>query len=191
MYTKQEYQILIDRIIELHLRRFSQMQISKDLKVSIRDVNKIINDYKEKMYGCGEKSPTAKSFEMYSEDKSPVHVVIALDILPSEAENLYSDYLRLEGRETVNIFFNESKNKISDFENICIIIKKYFNDDEMKIRFIEINDLERIKTKLIRENRELELGKQKKSEYMKWIQQEIESMEKLLEESRKRITNQW
>jgi hypothetical protein len=49
MYTKQEYQILIDRIIELHLRRFSQMQISKDLKVSIRDVNKIINDYKEKM----------------------------------------------------------------------------------------------------------------------------------------------
>ena len=61
----------------------------------------------------------------------------------------------------------------------------------MKIRFIEINDLERIKTKLIRENRELELGKQKKSEYMKWISQEIESMEKLLEESRKRITIQW
>ena len=44
------------------------MQISKEMKVSIRVVNEITNDYKEKMYGCGEKSPTAQSFEMYSED---------------------------------------------------------------------------------------------------------------------------
>ena len=111
------------------------MQIAKELKVSIRDVNKIINDYKEKMYGCCEKSAVAKSFEMFSESKSAVDVVAALDILPSEVEKLHSDYLRLEGREIVNMYFNEIKNKMTEFENICIIIKKYCTDDRMKIRF--------------------------------------------------------
>lgn len=191
MYTKQEHQILIDRVIELHLRRFSQMQIAKELKVSIRDVNKIINDYKEKMYGCCEKSAVAKSFEMFSESKTPVDVVSALDILPSEVEKLHSDYLRLEGREIVNMYFNEIKNKMDKFENICIIIKKYCTDDAMKIRFIKLIELDHIIETMKQKKKETDLDSQESLEYNRRIKQETQSMEKQMEIARKRITNQW
>ena len=84
----------------------------------------------------------------------PVDVVAALDILPSEVEKLHSDYLRLEGREIVNRYFNEIKNKRTEFENICIIIKKYYTDDRMKIRFVKLIELDHI----------IETMKQKKEE---------------------------
>jgi hypothetical protein len=49
------------------------------MNISIMDVNKNINDYKEKMYGFPEKSFTARAFEMYSEGYFPADVVKELD----------------------------------------------------------------------------------------------------------------
>lgn len=49
----------------------------------------MVTDLNEKMSGFGEKSPTVKTFEMFSEVKSPVNVVTALDISPLEAEKLH------------------------------------------------------------------------------------------------------
>lgn len=136
MLNLQEYKSRIDKVIELHLRGLNQKQISKDLSISIRDVNKIVIDYKEKMYGFSEKSPTVKAFEMFSDDKSPVDVVKALDIPPLVAEKLYSEYLRLEERHIVNLFFDEMRQKWPEFSNICQAVKKYYTNERIKIRFI-------------------------------------------------------
>ncbi|WP_148686110.1 hypothetical protein [Candidatus Nitrosocosmicus hydrocola] len=64
----------------------------------------MVTDLNEKMSGFGEKSPTVKTFEMFSEVKSPVKVITALDISPLEAEKLHLEYLRLEDRQMYTYF---------------------------------------------------------------------------------------
>jgi len=143
------------------------------------------------MYGFSEKSPTAKAFEMFAKGKSPVDVVKALDIPPLDANKLHSEYLRLEDRHTVNLFFNETKEKLPEFTSICHVVKKYCTDDTMKIRFLRIIDLDRIIETMKRKKEQTDLDSRKSLEYNNRIFQETQSMEKQIEIARKRITNQW
>lgn len=186
-----EHQTRIDKVIELHLRKFTQVQISKDMNISTRDVNKIINDYKEKMYGFSGKSFTARAFEMYSEGYSPVDVVKELDIPPEDAEKFYSDYLRLEDRQIVNLFYDEMKDKMPEFSDTCKIIRKYNDDNNMNIRFIKIRDLDHIISKMERKKEQTEMENRDAEKYKLRLGQEIRSMETQMELARKRITNQW
>ena len=73
--------------------------------MSSRDVSKIINNHQEKINPSQEKSYTSKAFKMYLEGKSPINIVIELDISPSEAEKTYLDYLRLSNRYEVTLLY--------------------------------------------------------------------------------------
>ncbi len=64
------------------------------------------------------------------------------------------------------------KNKLPDFANMCKIVKIYCIDNTIKIQLIGINDLERIDTKLVRSNEELESVNLNALEYKRRIAQE-------------------
>jgi hypothetical protein len=84
--------------IELYLLKKSYREIAKELKISVRDISIIINEFENNNNPIPKKSKTAKAFEMFKDGKSPVEVVIALDLQPYEVETFYG-YIALKIRK--------------------------------------------------------------------------------------------
>ena len=70
---------------------------------------------------------------MFKNKKSPIDVVIALDISPSQAESIYMDFLRLDQRNIITQTFDKVKDHVDDFLQYCNIMNKG-GDDPMKLR---------------------------------------------------------
>ena len=133
MYIEQKKIEKEGKVIELYLKGYTRRQIAKELKMSTRDVCRIINNYREKINPTREVSNTSKAFTMYSEGKGPTEAVIELDISPSDAENMYSDYLRLSDRQQVNAFYDELEERLPDLLSLHKIVKKYDRVENRKI----------------------------------------------------------
>jgi len=78
---------------------------------------------------------------MLKENKPLVDVVIELDILPSEAEQIHADFVRLEGRGFVNNNFAKVEKDIPGFVKYQTIMKKYDHPEKEKIKLIVYNNL--------------------------------------------------
>src|SRR6187401_643097 len=81
------------RVIELYLEGVPYNQIAKIVRISIRDISSIINEYLGIQKTNPEKSNRSKAFFMFKENKPLVDVVTELDILPSEAEQIHADFV--------------------------------------------------------------------------------------------------
>ena len=78
---------------------------------------------------------------MLKENKPLVEVVIDLDILPSEAEQIHADLVRLEGRGFINNNFAQVEKDIPGFVKYQNIMKKYDDPEKEKIKLIVDNNL--------------------------------------------------
>jgi hypothetical protein len=191
MYIEQKKIEKEGKVIELYLKGYTRRQIAKELKMSTRDVCRIINNYREKINPTREVSNTSKAFTMYSEGKGPTEAVIELDISPSDAENMYSDYLRLSDRQQVNAFYDELEERLPDLLSLHKIVKKYDRVENRKIIKKRTTDLEYIISKQLQKLHDIEIEIEQSLEYKFGIKQEIQILEEQLDNSRKRFTNQW
>ena len=98
------------KVIEIYQEGLSYREIAKLVRISVRDISIIINDFTgEGRKSMSEKSVRSKAFQMFKDKKSLVDVLIELDLPASEVENMYSDYLKLDHREIITLFHNEIK----------------------------------------------------------------------------------
>ena len=128
------------RVIELYLEGVPYNQIAKIVRISIRDISSIINEYLGIQKTNPEKSNRSKAFLMLKGNKPLVDVVIELDILPSEAEQIHADVVRLEGRGFVNNNFAQVEKDIPGFVKYHNVMKKYDHPEKHNIKLIVDNN---------------------------------------------------
>jgi transposase len=92
---KEEY------VIRLCKENKSFREIAKIMHMSFRDIAAIINKWKEQEKGqldddIKSKSKTTQAIKLFSQDKNPVDVVIALDLPSEEVQAIYREYWELK-----------------------------------------------------------------------------------------------
>ena len=117
--------------------------------------------------------------------------MIELDISPSDAEKMYSDYLRLSNRNYLNIFYDGLKDICTQFLSFYKTLKKYDGDENTKNNIKRTIDLNYIISKQQQKEHETDLEIEQGLEHKFRLEQEIQMIEEHLEKVRKRITNQW
>ncbi|MDQ3083192.1 MAG: hypothetical protein M3Q77_00070 [Thermoproteota archaeon] len=119
----------------------SYRKIANLVRISVRDISIIINDFTgEGRKLMSEKSVRSKAFQMIKDKKSLVDVLIELDLPASEVENMYADYLKLDHREIITLYYNEIKDCFPDFLKYYKIVKAINDHQRNKIRSIIDND---------------------------------------------------
>ncbi|MGB6528868.1 MAG: hypothetical protein WBF33_12240, partial [Candidatus Nitrosopolaris sp.] len=126
---KEEY------VIRLYKENRSIREIAKLMHMSFRDIGAIINRLKsqkerEKGYITDEeeidtepKSKISQAFKLLSEGKSPVDVVIALDLPPDELREMYRQFLELKNMHTLVEVYNEMENYLPSLLELFRIIE--------------------------------------------------------------------
>lgn len=166
------------KVIELYQEGLSYREIAKLVRISVRDISIIINDFTgEGRKSMSEKSVRSKAFQMFKDKKSLVDVLIELDLPASEVENIenmYSDYLKLDHREIITLFHNEIKDCFPDFLKYYKIVKTTNDPQRNKIRSIIDNDY--IISKQERRQHELDLENERSLEFKIKLDIEIQKM---------------
>ena len=95
-------------VIELHTQDKTVREIIQLVHMSPRDVVAIIDEYKKEVerengqveendyYDIKSKLKTTQAFRLFSEGKTPIDVVIDLDLPPDEVREMYRQYLGLK-----------------------------------------------------------------------------------------------
>ncbi len=99
-FMLSERDIKKKKIIEMYRNGSSIRDIAKQVHMSFSDIGQIIREStgQKKKEPTPEKSNTTKAFNMFSKGKTVIDVIINLDLKPEEAQNIYSNYLRLRGK---------------------------------------------------------------------------------------------
>lgn len=86
----------IEKVTELYLKDWTQREIAKTLKMSLRDISTTIKEYESKRDKVkAEKSNAVKAFQLFLDGRSLVEVAIELDLPASGVEKIYDDFVRL------------------------------------------------------------------------------------------------
>jgi hypothetical protein len=107
----------------------SVREIAKEARISFRDIGAILNkaseDNKETEQGeqhqeGAEKSQTqlsisTQAYKLFSEDKTPIEVAVALNVRESEITRFYKEYLKLDQMHDLNVVYAELKGNIIPF----------------------------------------------------------------------------
>jgi hypothetical protein len=70
------------------------------------------------------KSKQSQAFKLFAEGKTPVQVVIALDISPDEVHAIYREYWELKGRYKLNVVYEEAKDSLPSILKLHRIVKE-------------------------------------------------------------------
>jgi transposase len=93
-------------------------EIAQLIHMSFRDIGAIVKRYKEEIEGQNgqlrdhdtePKSKESKAFKLFSEGKSPIEVVVALDLPSDEARAIYREYWELQGMYELAKIYKEAK----------------------------------------------------------------------------------
>ena len=160
------------RVIELYLEGVPYNQIAKIVRISIRDISSIINEYLGIQKTNPEKSNRSKPFLMFNENKPLVDVVIELDILPSEDEQIHADFVRLEGRDFVNNNFTQVEKDIPGFAKYHDVMKKYDHPEKHNIKLIVDNNFVLEKQK--EDNHKIKINTEKLSDFKYQLEIDIQ-----------------
>ena len=118
--------------------------------MSFRDIGVIINKWKERERGqldddIKSKSKITQAIKLFSEGKTTVEVVIALDLAADHVRAIYREYWELEGMYRLAQIYEEAKYDVHDLLRLHKIVK----DLEMEKQDI-INVLELAKNNQLR-----------------------------------------
>ena len=122
--TRQEKERLV---LDLYNQGKTYRKISKEAKISPRDIGVILNKVVEKkIEGSKEEdninskkerqlSVSAKAYKLFSEGKTPLVGAIALNLTESEATKFYREYWKLKQLHNLNMVYEEVKDDIESF----------------------------------------------------------------------------
>lgn len=119
-------------VIELYKKGITPKEIAHQLKMSLRDVYKII----KKEFGENKKELTTelKAIKLYRQKKYPVEVALTLRIAPEEATESYIKYKDLTYLGRFGDWYGRMKGKMREVLMIC---------DAMQRKEVSIDDIVR------------------------------------------------
>ena len=119
-------------VIQLYKDGKTVRQIAELVHMSFRDIGAITKKVKLEANGerdrleeddINSKSKTTQAFKLFSEFKSPVDVIIALDLPANQVRALYQEYLELEGFYRLAQIYEEAKYDLHDLLRLHRIVK--------------------------------------------------------------------
>ena len=76
------------------------------------------------MIVTSKKSSESQAFKLFSEGKTPVQVVIALDIPADEMHAIYREYWQLKGMHKLDVLYEEAKDSLPSVLKLHKIVKE-------------------------------------------------------------------
>jgi hypothetical protein len=138
--TRQERERLV---IELYNQGKTYREISKEARISPRDIGVILNKAVEQKMTEGLKeqdninlkknqnqeqnsdlSLSTEAYKLFSDRKTPLEVAIALNLRESEATKFYKEYWKLKQLHNLNIVYEETKGDIEPFLRLYKLSKR-------------------------------------------------------------------
>src|SRR5215831_11519601 len=120
-------------VIQLYKECKTVSEIAELMHMSFRDIGIITKKVKLETGGesgslvedddIKSKSKTTQAFKLFSEFKSPVDVIIALDLPANQVRALYQEYLELEGFYRLAQIYEEAKYDLDDLLRLHRIAK--------------------------------------------------------------------
>jgi transposase len=126
--TRQERERLV---IELYNQGKTYREISKEARISPRDIGIILNKViEEKSEGVKEEqgnidseknqeqhhlSLSTQAYKLFSDRKTPLEAAIALNLSESEATKFYKEYWKLKQLHNLNMVYEETNGDIEPF----------------------------------------------------------------------------
>jgi hypothetical protein len=130
--TRQERERLV---LDLYNKGKTYREISKEARISPRDIGVILNKVVEekKTEGLREQgqdnidlenqnqeqkqhlSLSTQAYKLFSDRKTPLEVAIALNLIESEATNFYKEYWKLKQLHNLNMVYEELRGDIEPF----------------------------------------------------------------------------
>jgi hypothetical protein len=146
-------------VIQFYRENKSVREIAKLVHMSFRDIGAITNKVKtevererghlEEEDDIKSKSKTTQAIKLFSEDKSPVEVVIALDLPSDEVQDIYREFWRLKHMYELGQIYDEAKCDLRSLLRLHKILKDLG---------MEEHDI----------NNALELTKNNQLQYLQW-----------------------
>ena len=137
--TRQERERLV---IDLYNQGKTYREISKEARISPRDIgvilNKIIEENKEAKGQQDNNTDTEKNqeqekqqhpslsiqaYKLFSEGKSPLEIAVELNVGESEATKFYREYWKLKQLHNLNTVYEETKDDITSFLKLYKLTK--------------------------------------------------------------------
>src|SRR5215469_11754942 len=131
--------------------------IAELVRMSFRDITKKVKLQieRERGYAVAEepqpKSDESRAFKMFSEGKTPVEVVIALDLPPQFVETLYQKYWQCKRMFELVQIYEEGKYGLHELLGLHRIIRRIAMEQQDIIKVLELakhNQLERLQGKV-------------------------------------------
>src|SRR5215831_10695033 len=120
-------------VIQLYKECKTVSEIAELMHMSFRDIGIITKKVKLETGGesgslvedddIKSKSKTTQAFKLFSEFKSPVDVIIALDLPANQVRALYQEYLELEGFYRLAQIYEEAKYDLHDLLRLHRIVQ--------------------------------------------------------------------
>jgi predicted HTH domain antitoxin len=123
-------------VIQLHEEGKDFKQIAKLAHMSLRDITAIVKEHQDKIerengqleerdddYDFKSKSKATQATKLFSEGKTPVDVVVTLDLQSDEVQEIYRDFLKLQNMHELVKVFDEMQNFLPSFLELEDCIK--------------------------------------------------------------------
>jgi hypothetical protein len=198
--TRQERERLV---LELYNQGKTYREISKEARISPRDIGVILNKVvEEKSEGikqqdnnCMKKnqeqeeqqhlSLSTQAYKLFSDRKTPLEIAIALNLRESEATKFYKEYWKLKQLHNLNIVYEETKGDIESFLKLYRLSKAGGMSARHVINLLEIAntnlpDIQCRYERLKREVNKLEFNKQQSHIVLSYFNNQIEMKSKAL-----------
>src|SRR5581483_5553869 len=119
-------------VIQLHKQGKDFKQIAQLAHMSLRDITAIIKEHQDKIerengtmddWDIKSKSKTTQAIKMFSEDMTPMQVVIELDLEPEEVRTIYRQYLEIKNMYDLLQIYDQIRH--SNIYSISSFLKLY------------------------------------------------------------------
>jgi hypothetical protein len=101
------------RVIDLYFNQHkTYAEIAQIERISTRDIHPIIKEEQCRRQKYKQQEISSKAYKLFSEDKTPLQVAIALNIRQSEAAKYYREYWKLRGLQILDSLYIKTNGKI-------------------------------------------------------------------------------
>jgi DNA-binding CsgD family transcriptional regulator len=147
-------------VIELYNQGKTYREISKEARISPRDIGVIVNKALEMTEGSKEEvikqqdnidtennqnqeqqlSLAAQAYKLFSEGKTPLEVAVKLNLRESEATKFCREYWKLKQLHNLNMVYEEIKDEIASFLKLYKLAKAKSMGVQQVVNVLEIAD---------------------------------------------------
>ena len=163
MLTRQEKERVV---IDLYNQGKTIREISKEVRISFRDIGAILRKESGEQNEKHSLSPSSQAYSLFSEGKAPIEVTIALNLTEVETTKFYEEYLNLNNMHELRTLHEEIGDDIVQFLELFRLSKKERFNVQHIVTLLRIasNDLSALERRFHRLKKDmvlLELEKQK------------------------------